>query len=70
MGSGKTAVAAGVIHAMVRNGWQAALMAPTEILAEQHVRSLSALLGDSVRVGLLTGSLPAATAANRRRAEG
>lgn len=60
VGSGKTAVAAGVIHAMVRNGWQAALMAPTEILAEQHVRSLSALLGDSVRVGLLTGSLPAA----------
>ncbi|HIW73913.1 MAG TPA: ATP-dependent DNA helicase RecG [Firmicutes bacterium] len=57
VGSGKTAVAAGVAFTAIKNGWQAALMAPTEILAEQHARSLSALLapGD-VHVGLLTGS--------------
>ncbi len=45
----------------VRGGWQAAMMAPTELLAEQHARSLTKLLaGSGVRVGLLTGSQPAA----------
>ena len=60
VGSGKTAVAAGVAYSLIREGWQAAMMAPTEILAEQHATSLQKLLGDTVRVGLLTGSLPAA----------
>ena len=58
VGSGKTAVAAGVAYTVVKNGWQAAMMAPTEILAEQHARSLSRLLEPGgVRVGLLTGSM-------------
>ncbi len=61
VGSGKTAVAAGVAFTAIRNGYQAAMMAPTEILAEQHARSLSALLEKGgIRVGLLTGSLTAA----------
>ena len=45
VGSGKTVVAFGAMLAAVRSGFQAALMAPTEILAEQHYRSLSRLLG-------------------------
>lgn len=61
VGSGKTAVAAGAAYTVIKNGFQAALMAPTEILAEQHARSLSALLEKGgIRVGLLTGSQPAA----------
>ena len=60
VGSGKTAVAAGVAYSLIKEGWQAAMMAPTEILAEQHANTLQKLLGDSVRVGLLTGSIPAA----------
>lgn len=60
VGSGKTAVAAGVAYSLIREGWQVAMMAPTEILAEQHATTLQKLLGDSVRVGLLTGSVPAA----------
>ena len=59
VGSGKTVVAAAAIAAAVQAGAQAALMAPTEILAEQHVNSLRQLLGDA-RLGLLTGRLPAA----------
>ena len=58
VGSGKTAVAAGVAYSLIRNGWQVALMAPTEILAAQHAETLSRLLGDRVRIGLLTGSVP------------
>jgi len=60
VGSGKTAVAAGVAYSLIQEGWQAAMMAPTEILAEQHAATLQKLLGDTVRVGLLTGSVPAA----------
>lgn len=45
VGSGKTVVAFSAMLAAVRSGFQAALMAPTEILAEQHYRSLSRLLG-------------------------
>lgn len=61
VGSGKTAVAANAMWAVVVNGAQAAMMAPTEILAEQHFRSLSALFGSltvgerPVRVALLKG---------------
>ena len=58
VGSGKTAVAASLIYTMAKNGFQSALMAPTEILAEQHFSSLSALFKDSnIKVCLLTGSL-------------
>lgn len=61
VGSGKTAVAAAVMHTAVKNGWQCALMAPTEILAEQHARSLTAFFeGTGITVALLTGSVKAA----------
>jgi ATP-dependent DNA helicase RecG len=60
VGSGKTAVAMAAMLVAVRNAHQAALMAPTEILAEQHLRSVRGLLEDlGVRVDLLTGSRPA-----------
>ena len=58
VGSGKTMVAAAAAYCAVTNGRQAAMMAPTEILAEQHHASLSRLLTPlGIRVGLLTGSL-------------
>ena len=60
VGSGKTVVA---LHAMLRaveHGMQAAMMAPTETLAEQHFATLQALMpGSLVPVALLTGSTPA-----------
>lgn len=60
VGSGKTAVAAALCYTCAKNGWQAAFMAPTEILAEQHAETLRKLLeGTGLRVVLLTGSLPA-----------
>ncbi|MHB8533606.1 MAG: ATP-dependent DNA helicase RecG [Solirubrobacteraceae bacterium] len=65
VGSGKTVVA---LHAMLRaveHGHQAALMAPTETLAEQHFATIQSLLGgENVTAALLTGSTPA-----RRRAD-
>ena len=58
VGSGKTMVAAAAAYMAIQNNKQAALMAPTEILAEQHFASLSRLLTPlGVRVGLLTGGL-------------
>ncbi|ANU40475.1 DNA helicase RecG [Flavonifractor plautii] len=58
VGSGKTMVAAYGAWLAAKNGGQCALMAPTELLAEQHFRSLAPLLGRAgVRVGLLTGSV-------------
>ena len=61
VGSGKTVVAALAAAQAIDNGYQAALMAPTEILAEQHYRKLSALLMPlGVTVTWLTGSLKAA----------
>ena len=69
VGSGKTAVAAYACWLCAGAGCQSALMAPTEVLAEQHYRSLSALLSPAgVRVGLLTGSLPAAEKKRVRQA--
>ncbi|MDM7831698.1 ATP-dependent DNA helicase RecG [Cellulomonas edaphi] len=75
VGSGKTVVALRAMLQVVDAGGQAALLAPTEVLASQHARSLRALLGDlaeggmlggadvGTRVALLTGSL--STAARR-----
>ena len=58
VGSGKTVVAAYAAWLAAGAGYQSALMAPTEVLSEQHFRSLSALLEPAgVRVGLLTGSI-------------
>jgi ATP-dependent DNA helicase RecG len=60
VGSGKTAVAVFAMLLAVEGGRQACLMAPTEILAEQHARSIGALLAPlGIGVGLLTGSLSA-----------
>ena len=58
VGSGKTVVAAAAAWITAKNGQQAALMAPTEILAEQHAKGLESLLGKlGLRVILLTGSM-------------
>ena len=58
VGSGKTMVAAAAAYCAARNGRQTALMAPTEILAEQHFASLSALFAPlGVSAALLTGSM-------------
>ncbi len=60
VGSGKTAVAAALCWAVIEAGMQAAMMAPTEILAAQHFSSLSSLLEPAgVRCALLTGSVKA-----------
>ncbi|TCZ79500.1 ATP-dependent DNA helicase RecG [Paenibacillus albiflavus] len=57
VGAGKTVVAAAALYATVKAGYQGALMAPTEILAEQHMRSLEKMFEPlGVTVGLLTGS--------------
>ena len=72
VGSGKTVVALRAMLQVIDSGGQAALLAPTEVLAAQHVRTVRSLLGDlaeggflggaerATRVALLTGSLPAA----------
>lgn len=58
VGSGKTAVAAAACYFAAENGCQAALMAPTEILAAQHFNTLSAMLEPlGIKTALLTGSL-------------
>jgi ATP-dependent DNA helicase RecG len=70
VGSGKTLVALRAMLRVVDSGGQAALLAPTEVLAQQHLRSITAMLGDlaqsgmlggaaeATRVVLLTGSMP------------
>ena len=65
VGSGKTAVCAAVCYHTVKNGFQAAFMAPTEILAQQHFETFSKMFAHTdVRVELLTGSM---TAAEKRK---
>ncbi|MFR1215293.1 MAG: DEAD/DEAH box helicase, partial [Acutalibacteraceae bacterium] len=65
VGSGKTAVAAALCYSVIKNGVQAALMAPTEILAQQHYASISNILKNTgISVGLLTGSV---TPAKKRK---
>lgn len=61
VGAGKTIVAALAALLAMENGLQVAFMAPTEILAEQHFATLQRLLGRTrFRLGLMTGSVPAA----------
>ncbi len=70
VGSGKTIVALLTLLVAAENGYQGALMAPTEILADQHARNILRILreaGSDVKVTVLTGSLKAAA---RRRALG
>ena len=64
VGSGKTVVAGLAMYAAVTAGKQAALMVPTEILAEQHLQSLTSLF-PSLRILLLTGSLKASERRDR-----
>ena len=60
VGSGKTLVAAALLWAAQRAGYQSAFMAPTEILAQQHVKTLQGFLAPfGIRVCLLTGSMKA-----------
>lgn len=76
VGSGKTLVALRAMLQVIDSGGQAALLAPTEVLAQQHLRSIQAMLGDlgqggqlgaaehATRIALLTGSM--GTAARRQ----
>lgn len=65
VGSGKTAVAAALVYSAAKNSMQSALMAPTEVLAEQHYKTFLKLFeGCGINVELLTGS---DTAAQKRR---
>lgn len=57
VGSGKTAVAAALMHTTAKNGAQSVLMAPTEVLASQHYKTLTAFFKDTLNVRLLTGSM-------------
>ncbi len=59
VGSGKTAVAAAVMFMVSESGAQAALMAPTEILAYQHWQTMNTIIPGETVCGLLTGSTPA-----------
>ena len=58
VGSGKTIVSIIAMYLNFMQGYQSALMVPTEILANQHYNNIKKLLGDKVNVELLTGSTP------------
>jgi ATP-dependent DNA helicase RecG len=59
VGSGKTVVAMAAMYLVAKGGYQAAMMAPTEILAEQHFKNVATMLGQlGLSVALLTGSVP------------
>ncbi|HUR99420.1 MAG TPA: ATP-dependent DNA helicase RecG [Pyrinomonadaceae bacterium] len=67
VGSGKTIVAFMAMYAAIENGYQAVLMAPTEILADQHARNAERIFAStSYKVGLLKGSM---RAAEKRKAQ-
>jgi len=69
VGSGKTLVAAAAMYCAAKNGLQSALMAPTEILAEQHYKTLAPLLEPlGIHCCLLTGSMGAAKKREAREA--
>ncbi len=58
VGSGKTLVAVSAMYCMYKNGWQSCMMAPTEILANQHYENIDKMLAPfGVKVGLLTASV-------------
>jgi ATP-dependent DNA helicase RecG len=63
VGSGKTLVALRAMLRVVDSGGQAALLAPTEVLAQQHYRSITALLGDLAAGGMLGGAADGTTVA-------
>ena len=61
VGSGKTAVAASCMYFAAKNGFQSAMMAPTEVLAAQHKATFEKMFGPfGIKVGVLTGSMKAA----------
>ena len=63
VGSGKTVVALRAMLRVIDSGGQAALLAPTEVLAQQHHRSITALLGDLAAGGMLGGAEDGTTVA-------
>lgn len=66
VGSGKTVVAAALMFSAAKNGFQSALMAPTEVLAVQHYKTLSKMMPEEIKISLLTGSM---TAKEKREAK-
>src|SRR5699024_2355368 len=60
VGSSKTLVAVAAMRSAVDSGHQAALLAPTEVLAHQHARSIAAMLPDDIRLTVLSGSMKVA----------
>ena len=65
VGSGKTAVAAACMYFAAKNGFQSAMMAPTEVLAAQHKTTLEKMFAPfGIKVGLLTGSMKASEKAS------
>lgn len=69
VGSGKTAVAAALIYSVCRGGWQCAVLAPTEVLAQQHFETFKKFFsGSGITVDCLTGSMTAAQKKQTRRA--
>lgn len=70
VGSGKTIVAVVALVMAMENGLQGAFMAPTELLAEQHFRTLTELLQDRYRIALLTSSVDDGSSIRQQMADG